>query len=319
MTGRLLVVIPTLNEEPHIAQVLQSLIAQAPPDASIVVVDGGSTDATRAVVSGFPRVTLLHNAQRLQGAGINLAVQTFGQGCTYLLRADAHAVYPDDFIATLLDEAAATGADSITVPMRTLGPTPFTEAVAAAQNSLLGTGGSAHRMAKGGRFVDHGHHALMRLNAFRAMGGYDPTQSHNEDAELDHRLRAAGHKIWLTGRTGIGYVPRSSFGALFRQYVKHGRGRAITARKHAMRLKPRQVAPLMVPPALLLALVGMALSFLHPAWLLLTVPALSWAALCLGLGTALALRKRRLPVLLAGPAAMTMHLAWALGFLIARQ
>jgi len=319
MTDRLLIVIPTLNEEAHIAAVLQSLIADAPANAKIIVADGGSTDSTRTIVANFPRVTLLDNPQQLQGAGINHAVETFGHDCTLLLRADAHATYPAGFIPALLDELCATDADSITVPMQTLGPTPFTEAVAAAQNSVLGTGGSAHRTGKGGRFVDHGHHALMRLSAFRAAGGYDPRQSHNEDAELDYRLRATGHTIWLTDKTRIGYVPRSTFAALFRQYFKHGKGRAHTAQKHNMRLKLRQIAPLLVLSSVLLAVVGLGLSLLNPLWLILAAPAAIWAVLCLILGTVLALKARRLPVLLAGPAAMVMHLGWGLGFLTASR
>lgn len=319
MKGRLLIVIPTLNEEAHIAAVLQSLIGEAPASARIIVSDGGSTDRTRSVVAGFPRVTLMNNPQKLQGAGINKAVETFGQDCTLLLRADAHATYPAGFIQALLDELDATDADSITVPMNTLGPTPFTEAVAAAQNSVLGTGGSAHRTGKGGRFVDHGHHALMRLSAFRAVGGYDPAQSHNEDAELDYRLRATGHTIWLTGKTNIGYIPRRSFSALFRQYLKHGKGRALTAQKHRMRLRLRQRAPLIVLASVVLAAVGLGLSMVSPAWLILTVPAAAWATLCLILGTALALKARRLPVLLSGPVAMVMHLGWGLGFVTAAR
>ena len=43
MTGRLLIVIPTLNEQAHIAAVLQTFLETAPPDAKIVVADGGST------------------------------------------------------------------------------------------------------------------------------------------------------------------------------------------------------------------------------------------------------------------------------------
>ena len=322
MTGRLLIVIPTLNESAHIQSVIESLLAQAPAGTRLVVADGDSDDVTQIIISAMaaadPRIHLLQNPARFQSAGINLAVQKHGEGMTHLLRADAHASYPPDFIPELLADMQSSGADSVVVPMRTLGPTPFTAAVAAAQNSLLGTGGSAHRIGNGGRFVDHGHHALMRLAAFRAVGGYDPAQSHNEDAELDHRLTASGHTIWLTARTSVGYVPRRSFGALFRQYFRHGQGRATTAAKHRMRLKPRQMAPLLVPPALVAALVGLALAAAAPVWLVLALPAAIWAALCLGYGAVLALRARRPAILLAGPVAMTMHLGWGLGFLSRR-
>ena len=33
----------------------------------------------------------------------------------------------------------------------------------------------------------------MRIAAFRGVGGYDESFSHNEDAELDYRLRQAGY------------------------------------------------------------------------------------------------------------------------------
>ena len=85
-----------------------------------------------------------------------------------------------------------------------------------------------------------------------------------------------------------------------------------------MRLKPRQMAPLLVPPALVAALVGLALAAAAPVWLVLALPAAIWAALCLGYGAVLALRARRPAILLAGPVAMTMHLGWGLGFLSRR-
>ncbi|MEY4984570.1 MAG: hypothetical protein RIR62_2836 [Pseudomonadota bacterium] len=319
---RVLIVVPTLNEAAHIARVVHALLGGAPPGTMLAVADGGSTDATRGIVQALsrrdPRVTLVENPARLQAAGINRAVALLGAGATHLLRADAHAEYPPAFCHDLLAEAAATGAASVTVTMRTLASSPFTEAVAAAQNALLGTGGSAHRTGRGGQFVDHGHHALMRIDAFLAAGGYDGTQSHNEDAELDHRLRALGYRIWLSGKVSIGYHPRRSLGALFRQYLRHGAGRARTVRRHRTGLKARQMAPLAAALSVPAALAGLALgAVLHPAWLGLALPVLVWAVACLAGGAVLALRARRWPVLMAGPAAMAMHLGWGAGFLAA--
>lgn len=321
-TARVLIVVPTLNEAPHIAGVIATLLGGAPPGTRLVVADGGSTDGTQEIVSRLAqrdaRITLVDNPQRLQSAGINRAVALEGRDATHLLRADAHADYPPAFCHDLLADMAATGASSVTVPMDTRAGSPFTEVVAAAQNSFLGTGGSAHRAGGGGRFVDHGHHALMRLDAFRAVGGYDGTQSHNEDAELDHRLAKAGHGIWLSGKVRMGYHPRRNLTALFRQYRAHGRGRALTVMKHAMPLRPRQMAPLAVPPAMALALLGLLLALADPRWLVLTLPAAIWAGVCLAGGALLALRQRKWPVLLAGPVAMAMHLGWGIGFLETR-
>ena len=65
--------------------------------------------------------------------------------------------------------------DSVVVSMLTSGSGAVQKAVAAAQNSKLGTGGSKHRHLSAGEWVDHGHHALMRISAFTAVGGYDET------------------------------------------------------------------------------------------------------------------------------------------------
>ncbi len=318
-----LIVVPTLNEATHVETVVERLLEGAPADSRVVVADGGSTDGTREKVTRMamddPRIRLVHNPGRIQSAGVNAAVRAEGDGADYLLRADAHAIYPPDYCRDLIEEIGRVDAAAVTVAMDTIGSGGFSSGVAAAQNSLLGTGGSAHRTNGGGRYTDHGHHALMRLDAFRAVGGYDEGQSHNEDAELDQRLIRSGQKIWLTGRTRIGYVPRGTVRGLFRQYLAYGRGRATTILKHRLRPRLRQLAPLAVVPAVALLLAGVvagaATGDAGVAWWL-GLPAFLWAGICLGYGALLAVRARDPAVLWAGPAAMTIHLGWSLGFLL---
>jgi succinoglycan biosynthesis protein ExoA len=320
-TFSVLVVVPTLNESAHIENVIDSVMSGAPPDARLVVADGGSTDGTVEKVTRMAlqdrRIRLVHNPARIQSAGINAAVQAEGDGADFLLRADAHAIYPPFYCRDLLDEIKTVDADAITVPMETLPKGGFATGVAAAQNSVLGTGGSAHRVAgSGGRYVEHGHHALMRIESFRAVGGYDDSQSHNEDAELDQRLIQSGARIWLTGRTRIGYVPRDTVAGLFKQYRAYGKGRAQTVLKHRLRPRLRQLLPLLVAPAVAAGVAAPVLGALTGLpWVWLTLPAIIWAAICLGYGLVLAVRKGDAAVAWSGPAAMTMHLAWSIGFL----
>jgi succinoglycan biosynthesis protein ExoA len=317
---RALIVIPCLNEAALIERVIAKVLAdEGLVDPLVLVADGGSSDGCREIVETIaardPRVRLLPNPGKLQSAGVNLAARAMGEGRPWLVRVDAHADYPETYVSTLIAEAQKTGAHSVVVAMETHGEGGFQRAVAAAQNSRLGTGGSAHRIGAAGGWVDHGHHALFRRDAFQAIGGYDESFSHNEDAELDLRLSQEGAKIWLTDKTRIVYHPRRTPGALWKQYLSYGRGRARTVLKHYTPLKMRQALPLAVAPAVLGAL---AVPLFGPlfgplAWPLL-VPALVWAALSLGYGLALGARSRDPAVLLAGPAAMIMHLGWSLGF-----
>ncbi len=314
-----LIVVPTLNEANHIGAVVDGLApflqrrrdAQAP--ARLVVADGGSTDGTQAIVAqkiaDLPQydIRLMHNPARIQSAGINAACAEHGAGMGWLARLDAHSIYPADFVDILLDEAARTDAASIVVAMHAIGTTPLQQAIATTQNSRLGNGGAAHRTGGSGRYVDHGHHAVMRLDAFQSVGGYDDSFSHNEDAELDFRLARAGHRIWLTARTGLKYLPRGSVPALARQYFNFGRGRARTTLKHRLKPRLRQLAMIAVAPICALAL-------LVPVTWLFALPAAIWLAACQSAGVTLAIGRRDLAALTAGPIAATMHLAWSAGF-----
>lgn len=317
-----LVVVPCLDEARHIRAVLERLLAEA--DAlglTVMVADGGSTDGTVEIVEemarSHPALHLVENPARIQSAGINRAVDLFGGDAHALIRIDAHAKYPRDYCARLLEEARRTGADAVVVALRTVGTTPFQRGVAAAQNSILGAGDAAHRLSRCGRWVDHGHHALIRLSAFRAVGGYDASFSHNEDAELDLRLLARGGRIWLTDRVRKDYVPRDTPARLFRQYRDYGRGRARTLAKHRRLPRVRQLLPAGVVPAALVGLpAGLAAGVTGSALAgLLAAPLALWLLACLLGGAVLALRRRDAAVLWAGPAAAIMHLAWSAGFL----
>ena len=150
------VIIPCLNEEEHIARTIAHFAAEAPAIVSkIVVADGGSTDQTLPIVQqcalGDSRVALITNDRRIQSSGVNKAVELYGDLAPFIVRADAHADYPSDFCEKLLETPASDGREIlVVVSMISKGEGCFQAAAAAAQNSRLGNGGSAHRRAGGG-------------------------------------------------------------------------------------------------------------------------------------------------------------------------
>lgn len=307
-----LIAIPTLNEQAHIRDVIAAAGAFVDThDCIVVVADGGSDDATRQIVTELaqerPWLHLLHNPDKLQSSAVNRVAEAFGEGRDFLIRLDAHSLYPAGFIETLIAEARQTQADSVVVSMVAEGKTPLQSLIATAQNSRFGNGGSAHRNTTDGTWVEHGHHALFRLKAFLAVGGYDPTFSHNEDAELDYRLAKAGYRIWLTGKTHLTYLPRNSLRGLSRQYRNFGRGRAATLEKHALKPARRQQIVIALLPALLLG-------FLAPLTIVALLPLLVWLAGLAVAGVIIAKHEARVPAFLAGPIAGLMQLSWSIGF-----
>ena len=310
------IVMPALDEERYIASAIASVLPDEDTaiDFEVIVADGGSVDATAKIVRLLARgnraIRLVENVGRTQAAGVNLAARLADPRSSVLVRADCHAGYPADFVVTCVEALAERKSASVVVPMRTVGATCLQRAVAAAQNSRLGNGGAAHRLPGGGsRFVDHGHHAAFDRQAFLAVGGYDETFQANEDAEFDKRLVAAGGRIWMNDAATITYYPRATFPSLTRQYAGYGAGRAATVLKQGGGLRARQMLPLVAFFGCLASLL------LGPLDLWLAAPAMLYVTGCMAWGCVMAARSGKPCLALAGLAAITMHMAWAIGFL----
>ena len=152
----ILVVVPTLNEESHIADCLRTILRDPGDVFTVVVADGGSRDDTCAIVKSIatsdPRLHLMANPDRLQSAGINAAVATYGSQAQILVRCDAHAHYPPNYVNDVASALRERQVAAVVVPMDARGDTEFARAAAWIVDTPLGSGGAAHR---GGRVSCH--------------------------------------------------------------------------------------------------------------------------------------------------------------------
>lgn len=317
--NQLLIVIPVLNEEAHIAGLVERIrMDPACRDALIVIPDGGSTDDTVRRVALLaerdPLIRLIDVSPGGIPVGVNRAVHRFSNNMTWLLRLDAHARYPDHFATGLLREIEETGADAVVVRMHSEGYTCLQRAIAQAQNALFGSGGADYRTPGQGRWVAHGHHALFRLDTFNRHRGYDEIFDNKaglsaEDIDLDQRVAVAGGRIWLSSSVPMTYYPRRTLSSLFRQYYGYGGGRAVFFAIHCSQIKIRHL----VLPCIFMALV---LALLSPFTLTAAVPGVLWLGTNLAIGGAKAIASGQRCSLLSGVAAAVMQLAWSVGFWI---
>lgn len=125
--GRVSIFVPVLNESARVAQCLEGLIAQPPEATEILVIDGGSTDATRTVVAGYQsrdqRVRWL-DASPVDAAwtgkawGLNCALAHASPSSQWVLCVDADVRVAHGLVRSLLAHAQRTGVPSFSVATR---------------------------------------------------------------------------------------------------------------------------------------------------------------------------------------------------------
>jgi succinoglycan biosynthesis protein ExoA len=294
------VALPVLNEAAHIERCLRAVVEQTYPRIlEILVVDGGSDDATREIAARFPGVTIIDNPARFQSAALNLALRD-ARG-DILVRIDGRTVVAPDYVDRCVEALTRSGASLVGGPLEPRGTTWVERAVGAALTSTLGAGPARFRNASStAAWTDIVYLGAARVDVLRRLGGYDEDFATNEDGELLHRLGGDGG-VWFDPTIRSTYRPRDSFRGFMKQYFLYGTGRAATVHKYPRSLRLRQLAaPLLV------------LGLLSP-WRR-TVALAYLAVVAVGSGREM----RRDPAGGAGMAVAlpAMHLSWGVGFLV---
>jgi succinoglycan biosynthesis protein ExoA len=307
------VVIPARDEQDAIGDCLDSLLAQTYRNLQVIVVDGASRDATAAIVRARAeqdhRVELILNPDALIPISLNLALAA-AKG-RWLVRVDAHATVPADYVATAVGHLATGRWGGVGGRKDGVGITPAGRAIAVAMASPFGVGNSAYHYAEEPREVDHVPFGSYPVDLARRLGGWDERLAVNQDFEFDYRVRSAGHRLLLDPALTINWQCRQSVPDLFRQYRRYGRGKAKVARLHPDSLQPRHLAA----PVLVLALLTSALLFVVGRRRLATgllapyLAGVAGASVHAGRQVSSPDERRML-----APAFIAMHTGWGIGF-----
>lgn len=316
------IIVPVLQEADYLETAVAHLLEQDyTGPMEIVLALGPSTDDTNAIAhrlaAADARIVCVENPTGRTPSGLNAAIAASHHDV--IVRVDAHAEIPVDYVRVAVETLIRTGADNVGGVMGARGVTPFERAVAAAMTSVFGVGAASFHV--GG---DEGPAATVYLGAFRrstleAVGGYDETFVRAQDWEMNHRIRTRGGLIWFTPRMHVTYRPRPNARALGRQYLHYGRWRREVMRRHPETVRTpgalRYFAPPLVTLGVLLGLVVGGLGWLLDGPnALLGIP-VAYAAGVIAVSPFVA-RNSDLAVLVRVPLVLaTMHLSWGWGFL----
>jgi succinoglycan biosynthesis protein ExoA len=264
------VVVPCRNEEAFIAKAVGSILANDWPAGSleVIVVDGMSDDGTREIVknigAGDARVRLVDNPALFAGGAMRVGVAA-ARG-DYVVRVDAHAEIPPDYVKTGV--AILQGHPEIWAvggPVDRVAAGEEGRLVAAINSSIFATGNTPVRVGRVEGPVDAVLYPVWRRDVFERVGDFDETLVRNQDDDHHYRIRWAGGVIYQTQQMRAKYYVRGSVRQLLRQYTQYAFWKMAVAKKHGRFIDWKPLAPPAFFAALALTAAGGFVA--PPLWL----------------------------------------------------
>lgn len=223
-------IVVALNAASTIGWLFDCLRRQSYPHEliEVILVDGLSSDATKAKMlhfqaeeKSFRQIMVLDNPKKTLPCGWNVALAV-AQG-EAILRVDAHAVIPENFIELNVRDIQKgediCGGKVISVPGKN---DPWGVVLNEAENSMFGGSIAAFRRAKSACYVSTAAFAMYRREVFERVGAYNEALTRTEDNEMHYRMRRSGYKFYYDPEIVSQRVTRSNLRKLLRQKYLNG-------------------------------------------------------------------------------------------------
>jgi glycosyltransferase involved in cell wall biosynthesis len=211
-----------------VGEFLESVAGQTQPPDEVVIVDGGSTDATVATLRRTPWVTLIEEPGANIARGRNLAVAAAAHDVIAV--SDADCVLDPQWLERLL-RPLRRGADVAMGGYRPLSRSFFQ--VVASAVSVKDPEEISERA-----FMPSSRSVAFRREAFEAARGYPEWLEIGEDMWLDIRWRELPVRMELALDAVAYWRAREDLSGHWQQYAAYARGDALAgmhARRHALR------------------------------------------------------------------------------------
>lgn len=234
--------VPCCNNATTVRAAVESLLAQQPPPIEVLVIDDGSTDKTGAALAGLPVRMIRHEGNLGRGA---VRARAMAETTSPLvLCCDATNVLPSDFFSRAAAWFADDGVAAAFGPLFDPAPRGAVGRWRARhlfKQDTIATQG----MRRDAMLATYG--TLLRAKAVVAVGGFDRTMRHSEDAHLGARLLGAGKAVVFDPQLTTHCNVRNSLGAVLERYWRWHVGAERRLRAGSYSTALRTALTVMVP------------------------------------------------------------------------
>ena len=258
-------IIPVLNEEAHIEELVRALSEQDYPkeDIEFLFVDGGSTDNSKERIDEWCRTyqiqySILDNPNRTAPYAFNLGMKHAEGDIIVIL--SAHSSYQKDYVSKCVRHLIESDADNVGGHLKTVGRGRVGRSIAAVLSSWFGVGGSDFRISNETKYVDTVPFGTFRKELVDRIGGFNVELPRSEDNEFNYRIRKNGGKLLMLSDVQIIYYCRETVSELVKMGFANGKGVGYTVVKYPEVLRLKYFIPMLF----VLSLIVLGLASLSP-------------------------------------------------------
>jgi GT2 family glycosyltransferase len=232
-TPRVSVIVCSHNGARTLEQCLRSLRELEYPDYEVIVVNDGSTDETRAILSKFPSISVLHQDHSGLSAARNAGLVAASGSIVAYTDSDCYA--DPNWLTHLVHQFQRTDAAAVGGPNLTPKDGWLPGCVAASP-------GQPMHVLESDQVAEHipGCNMAFRREALTAINGFDiQFRKAGDDVDVCWRLQQAGY--WITFAPGafVWHHRRQNPRAYLRQQAGYGEAEALLWFKHPDRFNGR--------------------------------------------------------------------------------
>ena len=181
----------------------------------ILIVDANSQDNTLAIIESLQeacgyKIKVLQDPKDQRSSGLNYGIK-HATG-DYIIRIDARAIIPPNYVESCITALLNTGADNaggIQKPVSDLSLNIMQQAIGLAMSHPFGVGKARFRLGNYSGPVDSVYLGCFKRELFNKIGLFDEDSPIiSEDSDLNYRIRQAQGVVYLDSNIVVHYVPR---------------------------------------------------------------------------------------------------------------